>query len=558
MKRAMKQSTLTLILNGISILTLIYMVYSLIAYSQVSGQLNTANEERFSLTYNANRFMNGSAYLTNEVRAFAATGDQQHYDNYWSEVNDLQNRDKGVAALQEIGITDEEQGMIDDMFALSNRLVPLEENAMEEVQAGNMAEAISYVYGTDYSESIAQINALKEQFLADLDQRSLTQVQELQARAEAIRMSMILALVMVGVIQMLNMIISRIMIMRPVLKVKEQMMEISQGNLSAEFSLESNTSEIGMLVASIHETKGELKKYIKEIDHTLAQMAQGNMNLTVGDDYRGEFLPIQDAMRQILDSLNQALSRIHLTAERVSEESERMASDAQTLSNGNVQQAAAVQQLSSSIHEISKQVDQTSRDADDAKQASEDASMQLRICDEKMTALTTAIKDISSSSNQIGGIIKTISDIAFQTKILALNASVEAARAGEAGKGFSVVADEVRNLAAKSAEAAQNTDALINHSIHDVKTGTASTDLAVSAMQVIGDCIQTIKSLMDEISASSVQQSEMIVSIENGIKEISKVVQANSSAAEESAQVSKELSGQARTLNGLLSRFRIR
>ena len=379
MKRAMKQSTLTLILNGISILTLIYMVYSLIAYSQVSGQLNTANEERFSLTYNANRFMNGSAYLTNEVRAFAATGDQQHYDNYWSEVNDLQNRDKGVAALQEIGITDEEQGMIDDMFALSNRLVPLEENAMEEVQAGNMAEAVSYVYGTDYSESIAQINALKEQFLADLDQRSLTQVQELQARAEAIRMSMILALVMVGVIQLLNMVISRIMIMRPVLKVKEQMMEISQGNLSAEFSLEPNTSEIGMLVASIHETKGELKKYIKEIDHTLAQMAQGNMNLAVGDDYRGEFLPIQDAMRQILDSLNQALSRIHLTAERVSEESERMASDAQTLSNGNVQQAAAVQQLSSSIHEISKQVDQTSRDADDAKQASEDASMQLRM-----------------------------------------------------------------------------------------------------------------------------------------------------------------------------------
>ena len=99
---------------------------------------------------------------------------------------------------------------------------------------------------------------------------------------------------------------------------------------------------------------------------------------------------------------------------------------------------------------------------------------------------------------------------------------------------------------------------MINHSIHDVKTGTASTDLAVSAMQVIGDCIQTIKSLMDEISASSVQQSEMIVSIENGIKEISEVVQANSSAAEESAQVSKELSGQARTLNGLLSRFRIR
>ena len=143
MKRAMKQSTLILILNGISILTLLFMVYSLVSYSKISSRLTAASEERFSLTYNANRFMNGSAYLTNEVRAFSATGDQQHYDNYWNEINELQNRDKGVAALQEIGITEEEQGMIDDMFALSNQLVPLEENAKEEVQAGNMEDSIS-------------------------------------------------------------------------------------------------------------------------------------------------------------------------------------------------------------------------------------------------------------------------------------------------------------------------------------------------------------------------------------------------------------------------------
>ena len=135
MKKAMKQSTLTLILNGISILALLYLMYSLISYSNVSKQLNVANEERFELTYQANRFMNGSAYLTNEVRAFAATGMQEHYDNYWNEVNVLKNRDEGVAALQEIGITDEEQGMIDDMYALSNQLVPLEDEAMKEVQA---------------------------------------------------------------------------------------------------------------------------------------------------------------------------------------------------------------------------------------------------------------------------------------------------------------------------------------------------------------------------------------------------------------------------------------
>ena len=154
-------------------------------------------------------------------------------------------------------------------------------------------------------------------------------------------------------------------------------------------------------------------------------------------------------------------------------------------------------------------------------------------------------------------ITKTIEDIAFQTNILALNAAVEAVRAGTAGKGFSVVADEVRSLAARSAAAAQNTNSLVNRSIEDVKTGTDSTNLAVSAMQDINQCIQSIKTLMDEIAAASVQQSEMIVLVENGIREISSVVQANTSAAEKSAAVSKELSGQARMLNSLISRFRI-
>lgn len=142
-------------------------------------------------------------------------------------------------------------------------------------------------------------------------------------------------------------------------------------------------------------------------------------------------------------------------------------------------------------------------------------------------------------------IVKTIEDIAFQTNILALNASVEAARAGEAGRGFAVVSGEVRSLASKSSQAAQNTGVLISLSTQDVKSGTESTGDAISAMQVISECVQSIKALMDEIA--SVQQSEMIVSVENRIKEVSRVTETNSSAAEKSAEVSNELSGQAKT-----------
>ena len=228
MKKSIKQSTLMFILNGISIASLLFLMFSLISFTKVNRQLDTARENRFTLTYNANRFMNGSAYLTNEVRAFASTGDQEHYDNYWNEVNTLKNRDKGIATMQEIGITPEEQTMIDDMSELSNNLIPLEDEAMKNVQSGNMEEAINYVYGEEYDTAIAQINTLKEQFLSDLDNRTSTQVKELAAESESIEFSMIFALALVGLMQIMVMLITQLRILRPIMSVRDQMGEISQ------------------------------------------------------------------------------------------------------------------------------------------------------------------------------------------------------------------------------------------------------------------------------------------------------------------------------------------
>ena len=334
-------------------------------------------------------------------------------------------------------------------------------------------------------------------------------------------------------------------------------------NLSADQELEvfyDRSDEIGMIAQTTHRVCGCLRQTIDDVGRILGEMADGNLSVDVTKNeayYIGDFLALSASLKSIRSNLTNVIRDISQVARQVDSSAGLVSTGAQALSQGTLEQAASVDGLVTNVTAITSQIQTSTVRCGNATELVDKATGYAAEADTKMEQLTEATRNIDRSSTQIGTIIKTIEDIAFQTNILALNAAVEAARAGSAGKGFSVVADEVRNLAAKSAEAVQNTNALIGRSLQDVKTGTESTDLAVSAMQVINDCIQSIKTLMDEIAAASVQQSEMIVLVENGIREISAVVQTNSAAAEKSAAVSKELSDQARTLNSLISRFHI-
>ena len=334
-------------------------------------------------------------------------------------------------------------------------------------------------------------------------------------------------------------------------------------NLSADQELEAfygRSDEIGMIAQTTHRVCGCLRQTIDDVGRILGEMASGNLavDVTKNEDYYiGDFRALAESLKSIRANLTNVVRDISQVARQVDSSAGRVSTGAQALSQGTLEQAASIDGLVANVSTITTQIQTSTVRCGDATDLVRKATGYAAEADTKMEQLTEATQNIDRSSAQIGTIIKTIEDIAFQTNILALNTAVEAARAGSAGKGFAVVADEVRNLAAKSAEAAQNTNSLINRSIQDVKSGTESTDLAVSAMRVIDNCIQSIKELMDEIAAANVQQSEMIVLVENGIREISAVVQTNSSAAEKSAAVFMELSNQARTLNSLISRFRI-
>ncbi len=335
-------------------------------------------------------------------------------------------------------------------------------------------------------------------------------------------------------------------------------------DLQADRDLEpfyGRSDELGLIAQTIHHVCACLRKTIDDVGRILGEMAKGNFAVDVAkneDYYIGDFKTLAESLKTIQANLTHLLRDISQIADQVDTSADQVSTEAQTLSQGTLEQTASINGLVSNITTITSQVQISAVRCGDASELVDKATGYAASADEKMKQLTETTENIDKSSAQIGGILKTIEDIAFQTNILSLNASIEAARAGDAGKGFSVVAEEVRNLAERSAESAQGTGILINRSLQDIKTGTASTSDAVSAMLVITDCIQSIKKLMDEIASASVQQPEMITSIERGIKEISETVQTNSYAAEKSAEVSKELSDQARTLNGLLRQFNIR
>ncbi len=370
----------------------------------------------------------------------------------------------------------------------------------------------------------------------------------------AINLVMMVLAILLSIIVALKMANS---ISRPMKACAERMRLLVEGDLESPVPEAVSKDETGMLTQSTAELVEGLSTIIHDISYLLGEMANQNLDIQSKhrDAYVGGFQSILESMRNLKVGLSGILHQINTSAEQVSSASNQVSSSAQNLSQGAVEQASSVEELAGRLSEISNQVKDTADRAKDAREQTHHAGEGVSVCNRQMQELMNAMEKIQSSSEEIGKIIKTIEDIAFQTNILALNAAVEAARAGSAGKGFAVVADEVRNLASKSAEASKNTSLLITHSMEAVKTGTEIAQHTAKALLDVVENIESMVGSIDQISAVSNEQSEAVVQVNEGVNQISSVVQTNSATAEESAAASQELSAEAANLKQLVDRF---
>lgn len=284
-------------------------------------------------------------------------------------------------------------------------------------------------------------------------------------------------------------------------------------------------------------------------------LAQGNLSRRTTHSRRDEIGQLAQAMNGIGEGLTNIVTQVRQSTARVGKGAAAISKDGAQLSSRSEQAASSLEQTSASLEQITATVTNTADGARQASQLIDDTAGMARQGDEAMHAAQTSMQAITESSHKIGDIITLINDIAFQTNILALNASVEAARAGEHGRGFAVVAQEVRSLADRAGKAATDIRTLVDRCVQDTQTGDIQLDAAATQVKAILEAVNRVNTVIGEISTGAAEQSEGIRQINAAVSDLDSTTQQNAAMVAQSTQAANDMDRQAAELEQLMAAF---
>ncbi|MDR1208868.1 MAG: methyl-accepting chemotaxis protein [Clostridiales bacterium] len=343
---------------------------------------------------------------------------------------------------------------------------------------------------------------------------------------------------------------------KPIRETMSALDALAEGNTSYRMTDEYG-GEFGEIKETMNNTAARLGSYIDAISKILGDMAALDISGKLSGEYVGDFSAIKGSINSIVERFQEVVHEVLQSSENVALGSGEISRSATALATGATEQVAHADQLNITVNLMSDKIIKNAEAASEAEKLVSKATATAETGSGKMRDLLEAMHGINSNAANISRIIKVIDDIAFQTNILALNAAVEAARAGAHGKGFSVVAEEVRNLAGKSQQAAKETAELIENSVSTINAGGKLADDTANALYEMISEITAVSRGMAEVSAACAEQSVAIAKINSGMNSIAAVTQSNSATSEEQAAACEELAAQADALKALVGRFEL-